>query len=97
MSSRRFAYATLSLAFTLLTCALHASSAPWMRAHAQETEVIETSRSKLGSEGGSLPPSGFEVGQRFPDVAFPTGEPGRWFSISEFRGRKVVLHIFASW
>ena len=35
-------------------------------------------------------------GQPFPDLTLPTldGEP---LSIAAYRGRKVVLHVFASW
>ena len=40
---------------------------------------------------------GLEVGQHFPTTAFPALEDGRPSSITEFRGKKVVLHIFASW
>ncbi|MFQ5430660.1 MAG: TlpA family protein disulfide reductase, partial [Phycisphaerae bacterium] len=37
-----------------------------------------------------------EVGQRFPDLVLPSlaGEP---LSISSFRGKKLIVHIFASW
>ena len=40
---------------------------------------------------------GFEVGQPFPTIAFPALEDGRPRSITEFRGKKLILHIFASW
>ncbi|MHC4991114.1 MAG: TlpA family protein disulfide reductase [Planctomycetota bacterium] len=38
-----------------------------------------------------------EVGQPFPDLVLPSLENGEPMSISDFRGRKVVLHVFASW
>ncbi len=43
-----------------------------------------------------LPSSGYEVGEPFPTLVLPDldGEPG---SIADYRGTKVVLHIFASW
>lgn len=45
---------------------------------------------------GQMPPLEFKVDEPFPDVVLPTidGEPS---SIAQFRGTKVVLHIFASW
>lgn len=39
----------------------------------------------------------FEVGRPFPDIVLPSLEDGRPTSIADFRGKKVVLHIFASW
>ena len=43
------------------------------------------------------PGPGFEVGEPFPNIAFPSVDGGEPRSISDFRGQKVVLHIFASW
>lgn len=43
-----------------------------------------------------LPPAGFEVGRPFPAVELPALD-GQVRSIREFRGTKVVLHVFASW
>ncbi len=37
-----------------------------------------------------------QVGEPFPDLALPTLE-GSVRSISDFRGQKVILHVFASW
>lgn len=45
----------------------------------------------------ALPPSGFEAGQVFPPIALPALESGRPASLADFRGRKLILHIFASW
>ena len=42
------------------------------------------------------PPS-FEVGWPFPDIALPSMDDGTPMSIADFRGEKVVLHVFASW
>ncbi len=36
------------------------------------------------------------VGEPFPDLALPTLE-GSVQSISDFRGQKLILHVFASW
>ncbi|RMG56253.1 MAG: hypothetical protein D6723_00690 [Acidobacteria bacterium] len=43
------------------------------------------------------PPTGFEVGQPFPSITLPALRDGQPMSIAQFRGRKVILHIFASW
>ena len=37
------------------------------------------------------------VGQPFPDIHFPTLSGGKLRSVASFRGRKLVLHVFASW
>ncbi len=42
-------------------------------------------------------PIRLEVGARFPDLVLPTLEDGRPASLRDFRGRKVILHVFASW
>lgn len=42
------------------------------------------------------PPS-LEIGQPFPDIAFPSMEDGSPMSIASFRGQKIILHVFASW
>jgi hypothetical protein len=39
----------------------------------------------------------FTVGEPFPDLAFPSLEDGTPTRLSDFRGRKVMLHVFASW
>ncbi|ANM29684.1 hypothetical protein ABI59_08965 [Acidobacteria bacterium Mor1] len=39
----------------------------------------------------------FEVGQPFPELSLPSAEDGQPLSIRDFRGKKVVLHVFASW
>lgn len=51
------------------------------------------------SEGprAARPSSGFEVGEPFPAVALPALEGGTPSSIADFRGKKVILHVFASW
>lgn len=41
--------------------------------------------------------TGFEVGQPFPTLSFPALEDGRPRSITEFRGQRIILHVFASW
>lgn len=39
----------------------------------------------------------FSVGELFPDIAFPALADGSPTRLSDFRGRKVMLHVFASW
>ena len=39
----------------------------------------------------------FGIGRPFPDLTFPSAEDGRPMSLAQFRGRKVLLHVFASW
>ena len=45
----------------------------------------------------SMPSHGFEVGTPFPTLSLPSLDDGRPASIADFRGQKVILHIFASW
>ncbi len=45
----------------------------------------------------SMPAHGFQVGTAFPTLSLPSLHDGRPASISDFRGQKVILHIFASW
>ncbi len=42
-------------------------------------------------------PTGFQVGEPFPDMLLPSLADGQPRSLADFRGRKVVLHVFASW
>jgi hypothetical protein len=47
---------------------------------------------------GALPmTSPIKVGQPFPSLTLPRIENGQPGSLSQFRGRKVILQIFASW
>ena len=39
----------------------------------------------------------FRAGQPFPQIQFPALDDGRPTSIADYRGKKVLLHIFASW
>ncbi len=39
----------------------------------------------------------FRVGDRFPDLTLPSLEDGEPVSLGVFRGRKLVLHVWASW
>ncbi len=39
----------------------------------------------------------FEVGRPVPTLALPAADDGRQISVLDFKGKKVVLHVFASW
>ncbi len=41
--------------------------------------------------------SRFQSGQPFPTIAFPSLEEGTPASIADYRGKKLLLHVFASW
>jgi len=45
----------------------------------------------------SLPAPGFQPGQQFPEVVLPSLEDGQPMSITQFHGKKLILHVFASW
>jgi hypothetical protein len=45
---------------------------------------------------GQVPPA-IRVGEPFPDLVLPRLEDGRPASLADFRGTKLVLHVFASW
>ena len=38
-----------------------------------------------------------EAGDPFPELRLPSLDEGEPLSIADFRGRKVALHVFASW
>ena len=45
----------------------------------------------------SLPATDFHPGQQFPEVVLPSLKDGQPMSITEFRGKKLILQVFASW
>jgi hypothetical protein len=52
----------------------------------------------MGSGQPAARPAGpVEVGKLFPLLTLPDFADGRPRSVAEFRGRKVILHVFASW
>ena len=58
----------------------------------------EVSASVVSSESAAQRrDSPFAVGDLFPDLAFPSLEDGTPTRLSDFRGKKVMLHVFASW
>ncbi|MCH7521248.1 MAG: hypothetical protein IIB42_06055 [Candidatus Marinimicrobia bacterium] len=46
---------------------------------------------------GAAAPSGLQVGQPFPLLTLPALADGQPRSLADFRGGKVILHIWASW
>jgi hypothetical protein len=42
-------------------------------------------------------PLRLSVGHAFPELAFPSADNGTPMSIAQYRGKKILLHIFASW
>lgn len=42
-------------------------------------------------------PKGFNPGDIFPTMALPSAADGHPVSVAEFRGKKVIVNIFASW
>jgi len=51
----------------------------------------------LGAAAARAEPPVIEIGKPFPAIALPSMIGGEPMSIADFRGRKVILHIFASW
>ncbi len=52
------------------------------------------------AEGAAAPRSysvEFHEGQIFPTMVFPSLPDGQPGSVADFRGKKLILHIFASW
>lgn len=47
--------------------------------------------------GAPSEPFLLEVGRPFPLIVLPAALDGRPLSMADFRGRKTILHIFASW
>lgn len=76
-----------------------ARRAPGSVAVSVATLLLVTSAISVASQSPSeaAPGGPFEVGRAFPDVVLPAADDGQPLSISRFRGRKVLLHIFASW
>jgi hypothetical protein len=38
-----------------------------------------------------------QSGNKFPELVLPSIEDGRPLSVTGFRGRRLLLHVFASW
>ena len=64
--------------------------------HRSTLSTTATIASLLMTMSAAQAQSTIAVGQPFPDLALPTLD-GEVRSISDYRGTKVVLHVFASW
>lgn len=40
---------------------------------------------------------GLEPGKSFPNLTLPAVNGGQPMSVADFRGQKVLLHVWASW
>jgi len=49
-----------------------------------------------GASGGQ-PAARLEAGRPFPPIMLPSLENGQPMSVGQFQGKKIILHIFASW
>ena len=49
------------------------------------------------AQGIGRPAPRFEVGEPFPSLLFPALDDGRPRTVADFRGEKLILHVFASW
>lgn len=61
------------------------------------TVVLAACATEPPAPGDTSRRSPFQVGQPFPDLTLPALDDGRPASIRDYRGQKVVLHVFASW
>jgi len=51
----------------------------------------------LMTSGAAAQTPRIEEGRPFPGLTLPSMTDGSPMSMAEFRGKKVVLHVFASW
>jgi len=47
--------------------------------------------------GWTSPGATLQVGQPFPLIALPAMGDGRPMSVADFRGQKLLLHLYAPW
>ena len=71
------------------------SPAPTARRNARLRSLLTTTALGL-AVSAAAPAADIEVGKPFPGLRLPTLD-GELRSIEDFRGTKVVLHVFASW
>ena len=50
----------------------------------------------IWARNNPLPP-GLNPGDAFPTLALPSADDGHPVSAAEFRGKKLIVNIFASW
>ena len=51
----------------------------------------------LAAAGAANAAEPIEVGRPFPIIVLPALDDDRPLTIRDFRGEKVILHVFASW
>ena len=61
-----------------------------------QTLVAATALAAVLSPAVGGPPR-LQEGEPFPNLVLPSMTDGRPMSLADFRGRKVILHVFASW
>ncbi len=58
--------------------------------------IAATALAAVLAPGASAVPR-LQQGEPFPDLVLPSLADGRPLSLADFRGRKVILQVFASW
>ncbi len=59
--------------------------------------IIALALALCGAQPGRAAPAKIEVGKPFPHLVLPAADDGRPLSVAAFRGKKVILQVFASW
>lgn len=47
--------------------------------------------------GSPIASAQLAVGEPFPNTAFADAETGKLRSVADFRGKPLLLHVYASW
>ena len=69
-------------------------SDPSLRATHRSSLLVST---LLALTVGSTAAFDLKPGKAFPKIPLPESEAGKLVDITEFRGQKLMLHLFASW
>ena len=69
--------------------------AVWRKRIVRRTGILLALGTLLG--GPATPAAEIREGQPFPEIRLPAMRDGRPLSVADFRGSKLVLHVFASW
>jgi len=80
----------------ILVCTLLAVGAASF-ATASDGSPDAAAATTVGPAGSDSGPYLLEVGRPFPPLVLPAAADGRPLSLADFRGRKTILHVFASW
>ena len=87
------------IALLLLVALLLAAHVPGIRAQdapAAEPDAFPRDLPAARSADWQFPTPRIEVGQRL-DLTVPAMDGGAPVSLRQYRGRKLILHVFASW